>query len=119
MREFPSLLLVGALLLVLGAGNSAVSWNKVARYTDQRHTAAMTSPLPNPIDLPELTARTNATLLARLHRDLQKYNRREAKLDFYKVVRSGGHILLALGLLCIGFAVLQRWQRQRPHDSHR
>jgi hypothetical protein len=36
-----------------------------------------------------------------------------AKLDFYKVVQSGGHMLVLLGLFCTATGVVCTWYRQR------
>src|SRR5262245_22170070 len=104
---------IGIVLLVLGLGNWMVSRSKVLEY--ERRARA-----PEPIDgsgslegFARLTPRTNATLLERLHYRVGDYGVAAAKRDFYTVVHSGGRLIAVVGLLLIGFALLQRWRERR------
>ena len=106
-------LTVGIVLLIVGMGNWLVSRNKILEYTERRQASNAIGQIGSLKEFPELTPRTNATLLKRLHRGLGDATLAEAKLDFYTVVHSGGRLFSALGLLLISLALLQRWRLQR------
>jgi LPXTG-motif cell wall-anchored protein len=106
-----ALLPTGIALFVLGVGNWVVSHNKIIEYTERTQPSNSDVPAAPFDEFSELTARTNATLLEPLHRGIADYSDAEAKLDFYRVVESGGRALVLLGLLLIALAGL--WQRRR------
>lgn len=114
------LLACGLVLLVLGAGNWWVGRSKMQEYSD-RVTDAVATESPSRLDeFPELNARTNAALLARLHRGLDSYTRSDAKLDFYRVVDSGGRMLAVAGLLLMCVALTHHRFAERfaqPRDA--
>ncbi len=108
-----SALPVGVVLFVLGVGNWIISGSKILEYTDRAESGEALEGMESPSDFPALTPRTNATLLARLHRGLGEYSLVDAKLDFYRLVQSGGRLIAVIGLFLIGIALLQRWRAQR------
>jgi hypothetical protein len=109
------LLSVGVVLLVLGTGNTIVSRNKITQYA-ARPTVESEIHLAGDLrDLSHLTPEINQALLQRLHRDLGDYTFVDAKLDFYRVVYTGGRFLSWIGALCIVVVIVQdrRWRRGR------
>jgi hypothetical protein len=103
---------VGIVLLVLGLGNAIASHSKLVEY-ERRASGPAPLERPMPDGFQRLTARTNATLLDRLHRRRSDYGTVDAKRDFYRVVHSGGRMIAVFGLLLIGVSFLQRWRERR------
>lgn len=107
------LLPVGVLLFVLGMGNWLVSRNKVFEYSHRADSGNAIHSIGSLEDFPRLTPRTNGALLERLHRGVGDYTLSDAKLDFYRVVQSGGRLLSVIGLTFIGAALIRRWRDVR------
>jgi len=113
-RQTDALIPIGLVLLLLGVGNWYTGISKITEY--ERVVAAATLPPAGGTaeDFPELTARTRTTLLRALGPAGDEDTAVRAKLDFYRVVHSGGRIVTLLGL-CVGAAGLIRSRvRQRP-----
>jgi len=107
------LLPVGLLLIILGVGNW---WTGAARGHEYEELLAR-GPLPANLadfdEFQELTARTNAMLLNPIQRGSDESTFANAKLDFYKIVQSGGRVLVLMGLFCAATGIFQAWYRQR------
>ena len=106
------LLPVGLILVLLGLGNWYTGHDKTIEH---EQLLAAVEPVPPPQDFdefPELNAHTNATLLSFLQRGSDPSALITAKLDFYKVVQSGGRILTLTGLFCAAAALIRSWYRQ-------
>jgi hypothetical protein len=107
------LLPVGLLLVILGVGNW---WTGYARGHDYEMLLAG-GPLPANLadydEFDELTGRTNTTLLAPIQRGNDESTFVNAKLDFYKLVQSGGRMLCLAGLFSAVTGLLHAWYRQR------
>lgn len=95
---------VGIALFVLGIGNWILSSNRLIEYTQRSRPSNSSIPASDLTDFPELTPRTNAMLVERLHRGVADYSDVDAKLDFYRVVKRGGGTLVVIGLLLVGLA---------------
>jgi hypothetical protein len=110
---------VGLLLAVLGLGNWYVGLDKGHEY--ERLLAAGTLPTATEHfeEFGELTARTNATLLDTLQRGSDEYTFANARLDFYKVVQSGGRVLVLAGLFSAATGLFHAWYRQRHTERGR
>ncbi len=107
------LLPVGLLLAILGFGNWYTGRSKGAEYEDLLATGnipASTAPFQ---EFRELNARTTATLLTPLQRGSDQHALLATKLDFYKVVQSGGRILILLGLFCSAAGLTRAWYHER------
>ena len=106
------LLPVGLLLVILGFGNW---WTGYARGRDYELLLAG-GPLPANLaafdEFDQLNGRTNATLLNPIQRGSDESTFANAKLDFYKVVQSGGRVLVLAGLFCAGAGLFHAWYRQ-------
>lgn len=102
---------VGFVLLVLGVGNWLVSSSKIAEYAPRARAAANDESVASLEDFPQLSPRTNRTLLKRLDRGDVDYTLADAKLDFYRVVESGGRLLSLGGMLLITGALVHLWRR--------
>jgi hypothetical protein len=92
-------LLVGILLFALGVGNTLVSAGKIDQYA---HRIEATTSLETSFDRREiqhLTARTNESLLRRLHRGPGPATLTAAKRDFYTLVYNGGRLIALGGVL--------------------
>ena len=114
MRTLRSpLILVGVLLIILGFGNWYTGVDKGAEYERLLAAGNLPAAVDDYDDFHQLTARTTATLLGPLQRGSDEYTLANAKLDFYKVVQSGGRMLALLGLFCTAAGVIRSWQRRR------
>ncbi len=107
---------VGITLLTLGAGNWVNGYTKIAAY-DAIVAQASGQQTEAPFDgFPNLTERTNRSLLRPLHSPVAIRSFAEGKREFYRVVLSGGRILTLFGLCLVVMALL--WQRRRlPRQS--
>jgi hypothetical protein len=108
-----ALLPIGLLLVVIGLGNWYTGLTQGAQHEELLATGKLPAPVASFDDFPELNAHTTATLLKPLQRGSDQHTLVSAKLDFYKVVQSGGHILVLLGLFCSAAGVVRTWYRQR------
>jgi len=108
-----SLVPIGLFLVILGVGNW---WTGAARGREYEELLAR-GPLPANLadfhEFHELTARTNAMLLSPIQRGSDESTFANAKLDFYKIVQSGGRVLVLAGLFCAATGIFQAWHRQR------
>ena len=104
---------IGLLLVVLGLGNWFIGFIQGKDHEQLLATGKLHAPTASFEDFPELNAQTTATLLQPLQRGSDRQTLVGAKLDFYKVVQSGGHMLVLLGLFFTGTGVLRTWYRQR------
>jgi uncharacterized membrane protein len=113
------LILVGGALIIIGAGNWYTGVDKGAEYERLLAAGNLPTPVDDYEDFHHLTARTAATLLAPLQRGSDEYTLANAKLDFYKVVQSGGRLLMLLGLFCSVAGLMHPWQRRHAgeHDE--
>ena len=107
------LLPVGLMLVVLGFGNWYTGADKGHEYEVLLAAGHLPANLADFDEFHELTARTNATLLNPIQRGNDESTFLNAKLDFYKVVQSGGRILILVGLFCAAAGLIHSWYRQR------
>lgn len=112
------LLPIGLLLVVLGLGNWYTGKTRGAEHERLLATGNIPVLAARFDEFQELNARTTATLLKPLQRGSDQHALIGTKLDFYKVVQSGGHMLVLLGLFCAGAGVVRTWYRQR-HERGR
>ena len=110
------LMLVGLILIVIGFGNWYTGVDKGAEYERLLATWSLPTPVDDYEDFEHLNARTATTLLDPLQRGSDEYTLANAKLDFYKVVQSGGRLLILLGLFCSAAGAVRSWQRRRLEE---
>jgi hypothetical protein len=110
------LMLVGLVLIVIGFGNWYTGVDKGAEYERLLATWSLPTPVDDYEDFEHLNARTATTLLDPLQRGSDEYTLANAKLDFYKVVQSGGRLLILLGLFCSAAGAVRSWQRRRLEE---
>jgi hypothetical protein len=110
------LLPVGFLLVIIGFGNWYTGHDKGAEYERLLAAGNLPAPVEHFEDFQELDAHTTTTLLSVLQRGSDEYTIVNAKLDFYKVVQSGGRMLILLGLFCAAAGMIRSWYRQRQVD---
>lgn len=110
------LLPVGLLLVIIGFGNWYTGQDKGAEYELLLAAGNLPAPVEQFEDFRELNAHTTATLLSPLQRGADEHTIANAKLDFYKVVQSGGRLLILLGLFCAAAGMIRSWYRQRQAD---
>ena len=110
------LLPVGLLLVIIGFGTWYTGQDTGAEYEQLLAAGNLPAPVEQFEDFRELDARTTATLLTALQRGADEYTIVNAKLDFYKVVQSGGRLLILLGLFCAAAGMIRSWYRQRQAD---
>ena len=106
-KRFSPLLPVGLLLMILGAGNWYTGISRGAEHEELLAAGKIPAMAADFDDFPELSAHTTATLLGPLQRGSDQQSLIKTKLDFYRVVQTGGRMLTILGLLC-GLAGLMR-----------
>jgi hypothetical protein len=104
---------IGAVLLVLGLGNWFASRGKLQEYERRAHAPDEIAATASLEGFKRLTARTSTSVLDRLQRRFGEYGVVDAKRDLYTVGESGGRLIAAVGLLLIGFGLLQRWRERR------
>lgn len=112
-KRFSPLLLVGVLLIILGIGNWYTGISKGAEHEEMLAASNIPPPAAGFEDFPELNAHTTAALLGPLRRGSDRQTLIRTKLDFYRVVQSGGRLLTILGLLCGVAGLVRTWYRQR------
>lgn len=117
MRSFRNPLLpVGLLLVILGFGNWYTGRAKGHEYELLLAAGHLPANIADFEEFHELSTRTNATLLNPIQRGSDESTFVNAKLDFYKVVQSGGRILILVGLFCAAAGLIDSWYRQRHAD---
>ncbi len=107
------LLPVGLLLVIIGLGNWYTGKDKGSEYEDLLATGNIPAPAAHFEDFPELDAHTTATLLSPLQRGSDQHTLITTKLDFYKIVQSGGRILILIGLFCAVAGMIRSWYHLR------
>lgn len=106
------LMFIGVVLIIIGFGNWYTGLDKGAEYERLLATWNLPTPVDDYEDFTYLNARTATTLLDPLQRGSDEYTLANAKLDFYKVVQSGGRMLILLGLFCSAAGAIGSWQRR-------
>ena len=106
------LLPVGLVLLGLGFGNWYTGRDKVLEHEQLLAAEAPPARVESFEEFRELDGRTNAALLRPLQGGNDAAAIINAKLDFYKVVQSGGRILMLVGLFCAAAGLIHSWYRQ-------
>ena len=107
-------------ILALGGGNWINGHVKLAEY-EKIVARDTTQPAMESYEgFSHLSARTNANLLRPLLSPLISRSFAEGKLEFYRVVVTGGRLLVLFGLFLLVVALL--WDRRqsrgaRPHPS--
>ncbi len=107
------LLPIGLLLVVIGFGNWYTGRDKGAEYEQLLATGNIPAPDAHFEEFTQLNAHTTATLLSPLQRGSDQHALVITKLDFYKVVQSGGRMLILLGLFCTAAGLIRSWYHQR------
>lgn len=106
------MVLVGLLLSLIGAGNIYTGYTKTAEY--ERLLEVRTSS-PSPQARQDRGAAGSAwrsPLLSRIDLDETPSAAARSKLDFYRVVYSGGRLLALLGIFCALTGAIVFWYRQ-------
>jgi len=104
---------VGVVLLVLGVGNWLVARSRLAEFGDLQDAGEPVATLGNFEEFTELDARMNADLLRPLQKGVNDQWVTATKIDFYKVVRTGGALFSLIGLgLILGASTAVRRSRE-------
>jgi len=113
------LLPVGLALIALGLGNWYAGRGKTAEYEQLLRVGRPLAPAQQLAEFPELNARTTATLLRPLRRGNDAQALIGTKLDFYRVVQSGGRMLLLAGFFLAAAGLLHSYRQRAPGDRGR
>lgn len=107
--------LIGLLLAMIGFGNVYTGSIKTAEYEELLATPASEPQPPRQDDAPKLEPHLRTTLLSSLAGQQDPNSAARAKLDFYRVVYSGGRLLTLAGLFCALAGAIHYWYREsRP-----
>lgn len=108
-----ALIPAGIVFLLLGIGNWITGQTKVTEHEQLLEAQTAPARMQQFEEFTQLSARTNASLL----RPLQARSDEQAailqKLDFYRVVASGGRLVTLLGIFTLLVALLVTWYRRR------
>jgi hypothetical protein len=106
------LVLVGLLLAAIGLGNIYTGSTKTTEYEQLLTTGGVQSESPRQTQTTRLEPHLRSTLLESLagHRD--PFSAARAKVDFYRVVYSGGRLLTLLGVFCTVAGIIHFWYRE-------
>jgi hypothetical protein len=96
-------MIVGAVLLVLGGGNSRFGASKAAEYRSELRAAKAAGGRRR-----ESPYRGTAAILERPTDAQLMYETASTKYQYYKLVRRGGRVFAVLGLFLVGGAFLRR-----------
>ena len=104
---------IGLVLMVLGAGNWYAGLDKIDEH--ERILAARRRPTHRAAfdDFPHLTERTNERLLRDFRGGSDTAELAGVKLDFYRVVYTGGRLLFLLGALGVCTGTIRAVYRSR------
>ncbi len=116
-KRWSALLPVGLLLMILGAGNWYTGISKGAEHEEVLAAVNLPPTAAGADDFPELSPHTTATLLGRLQGGSDQKTLIRTKLDFYRVVHTGGRMLTILGLFCSVAGLMRTWYHQRQHGE--
>jgi len=106
------LLPVGLILMLFGVGNWYTGVDKGAEYEQLLATGKLTSSVADYDDFPELDASTTGMLLGTLRDGSDESTLLTAKLDFYRVLQSGGRLFVLVGLFCVAAGLTRFWYRR-------
>jgi hypothetical protein len=107
----------GLALILLGAGNWWVGAQKVHEHVLLVEQADSPAGVVPHEDFPNLSARTNSTLLQPFRVPLGRAAATQQKLEFYRIVEIGGRVLTLAGAFLVGVAFLVG-RRRISLESH-
>ena len=110
---------VGFVLVLLGLGNWWTGHDKVAEHERLLAAGNIPARVEQFDEFPELTSRTNATLLHPLQAGDDARSVIKDKLDFYRVLLTGGRILVLLGLFISATGLIHSWYRNHLRSLER
>ena len=93
------LAVAGVLCLVLGVSNWAIGAMEASKYQSLLRKTAHTGLEDSYRSFQELDQQKNEEVLRRINEDGERYNAARVKLNFFRVVLSGGRALFLIGLL--------------------
>lgn len=107
-------LAIGLTLAVLGFGNWYTGLDKSRQYEALLRKQAPPANSYSSEEFPALTASMNRALLRPLRRADSSFTTVTGKLDFYRLVRSGGEMMMLAGLFVTAAALIhQAYQRHQ------
>jgi len=101
----------GLALIAIGGGNWLNGRVKIADYDAVIAQRAQVEPASSPEEFPNLNERTATTLLAPLRSRVSQTSYDEGKRDFYRVVLTGGRVLVLIGAFLVVAATY--WEHRR------
>jgi hypothetical protein len=101
------LAIAGALCLVLGVSNWTIGAMEASKYQSLLSKTAQTGLEESYRSFQELDQQKNEEVLRRINEDGERYNAARVKLNFFRVVLSGGRALFLFGLLLTLWSVIR------------
>lgn len=113
MPRHQTAIVAGLVLVLLGFGNWVTGHAKVVEH--EQLLASISTPVrvQEYEEFNQLTARTNARLLRPLQAKNDVRTATVQKLDFYRVVESGGRLVMLFGLFTVVVALIVRWYQRK------
>lgn len=108
-----ALIPTGIVLVLIGVGNWITGHTKVIEHEHMLATSSVPARMQQYEEFTQLTARTNASLLRPLQAKNDERTAIVQKLDFYRVVESGGRIVTLLGMFTLAVAAIVAWYRRK------
>jgi len=102
---------------ILGFGNWYTGVDKTSEYEGLLKTRIQPASNDSFEDFPGLTADINSALLRPLHRSGGTFSTVTGKLDFYRLVRTGGEMMMLVGLFITAAASIHQAYRRRAGSA--
>jgi hypothetical protein len=109
VRKSSTVLVIGLVLLLLGAGNWAFGGPKMSKYKQRRRHAvqiggpAVKAPFRGTLSILDKRSSTN---------DL--YDDADIKYEYYRVIARGGRVMAITGFVLVVGALLRRYSKPAP-----
>jgi hypothetical protein len=110
---------IGFLLALVGIGNWYTGLQRAAEHAQLLMAGPPAAPMQQFYEFDKLSARTNASLLEPFRSGADPSSLLHTKLDFYRVVETGGRFLILVGTFSAAAGFIHSWYRRRRDSGPR